>query len=96
MTDFTLDDSGDLKILGNNLVAADSTLQHQADIIWSEKSWWHFAPALGVGLQQWLNESGTSPGLVRVIRQELERDGMNVETVGIGDDGIKINATYPE
>lgn len=95
MTDFKIDENGDLDISGNDLVTTESTLQHQADIIWSEKGWWHFTAPLGVGLQQWLNESGTSPSLARVIRQELERDGQSVESVSINQDGIIINATYP-
>lgn len=96
MNDFSLDADGDLKFNpdGTDLIAAESTLQHQADIIWAEKGWWHFTPALGVGLQGWLNEGGTAPGLVRVIRQELERDGAIVDTVAVNQDGIKVDAHY--
>lgn len=94
MTDFKLDETGDLLIGSSDLVPTESTLQHQADIIWAEKAWWHFSPSLGVGLQGWLNENGSAPGLIRVIRQELERDGAKVDSVVFNSDGIKINATY--
>jgi hypothetical protein len=94
--DFKLTETNDLAIANGDLVLTESTLQHQADIINAEKGWWHHAAALGVGLQSYLNESGTAPGLVASIRQELERDGMSVQSVAIGVDGITINATYPE
>ncbi len=94
MIDFKLDENGDLDLSANGLASQESTLQHQADIIWAEKGWWHFSPTLGVGLQQYLNESDTFPGLVQVIRQELERDGLSVESVSIGVDGINIEAQY--
>jgi hypothetical protein len=94
MTDLKIDETGDLAMQSGDLVSTESTLQHQADIIWSEKSWWHFSPLLGVGLQRFINEVGTSPGLVRVIRQELERDGATIETISITQDGINVEAFY--
>lgn len=94
MNDFKIDESGDLIISGGDLLDTQSTLQHQADIIWAEKGWWKHAPSLGVGLQGYINENGTAPGLMRAIRQELERDGMTVESVAIQGDGIKIEANY--
>jgi hypothetical protein len=94
--DFKTTATNDLAIENGDLVLTESSLQHQADIINAEKGWWHHSPALGVGLQSYLNESGTAPGLVASIRQELERDGMSVQSVAIDFDGITINATYPE
>lgn len=96
MIDFKIDENGDLDLNTGDLVLSESSLQHQADIIWAGKGWWHFSPTLGVGLQDWLNESGSSPSLVRVMRQELERDGMQVDSISISAEGIKINAKYPE
>lgn len=94
MTDFKTDEAGDLVISGGDLVYTDSTEQHQADIIYSEKGWLKFTPSLGVGLLQYVNETGTAPGLAGIIREELERDGMTVEAVSINQDGITINAKY--
>lgn len=94
MTDFKLNSQGDLAIANGDLVLTEATLQHQADIMWAEKGWWHHTPSLGVGLQSYLNDNAEAPGLVASIRQELERDGLTVESVAIGFDGITINAEY--
>ncbi|TKT89468.1 hypothetical protein [Dyadobacter frigoris] len=96
MTDFQLDENGDLVISGSDFAVTESTLQHQSDIILSAKGWWKHSPSLGVNLQSYVNENGTAPGLVRAISQELERDGMTVDSVAIGTDGIKIEAKYQE
>ncbi len=94
MIDFKIDQDGDLDIQDGDLVLTESTLQHQSDIIWAGKGWWHFAPSLGVALQEYINEGGSSTSLMRVIRQELERDGANVESVSVSQEGIQIDAHY--
>lgn len=94
MIDFKCDDAGDLVIENGDLVLTESTLQHQKDIVWAGKAWYHHAPTLGVDLQSYLNESASAPGLVRVIRQELEKDGMTVNSIAFGDGDINIDAIY--
>lgn len=96
MKDLKIDSEGSLVIVNGDLAIGESDLQHQSDIMWAEKGWWHFRPDLGVALQQWINESGTAPTLVRVIRQELERDGAAVNSVAVNGDGITIDASYGE
>jgi len=94
VNDFKIDDTGDLVIKDGDLVVTESTLQHQADIIWAEKAWFKGAPALGAGLQSYLNDAGSAPGLLRSIRQELERDGMAVNSISFANDNINIDASY--
>lgn len=94
MIDFKVNDLGDLAIENGDLALTESTLQHQADILWAEKAWWHHTPSIGVGLQSYLNDNAEAPGLVASIRQEMERDGQTVESVAIGADGITINSEY--
>jgi nucleoside phosphorylase len=94
VNDFKTNQAGDLHIAGGDLVVAESTLQHQADIVWSEKCWIKHAPTLGAGLQAYLNDSGSMSGLIRNIRQELERDGMSVNSISLAGDAIDIDAAY--
>lgn len=94
MTDFKIDENGDLDIQGGDFVVVESTLQHQSDIIWAEKAWFKNSPSLGAGLQSFLNESGSAPGLMRTIRQELERDGMKVNSISLDNDNINIDGEY--
>jgi hypothetical protein len=95
MTDCKLDDDGDLDIQDGDLVITESTMQHQKSIIWASKGHYKHAPQLGVGLQNYINESGGTNRLASTIRQELEKDGMQVESVSIKSGAVTINAEYP-
>lgn len=97
ITDILFDETtGDL-VIGpdNDLAVGESTQQHQYDIVLSDKGHMKFSPVLGVGLTNFLNDRTMLPGLSNRIRVELDRDGQDVNTVAIGDDGkINIDAQY--
>ena len=89
--------TGDLAVSGGDLVSGDSTLQHQFDIVSADKAHYHFDPALGVGIVNYLNDQTAMPGLTKSIRSELERDGQDVEAVTISPVGdVQIQANYPQ
>jgi hypothetical protein len=96
MNDFRIDADGDLDISGGDLISTESTRQHQSSIIWAGKGFYKHAPALGVGLQNYLNEHGSYTSLANSIRKELERDGQEVTSVQISNGNVTINAEYPQ
>ncbi len=94
MTDFATDESGGVVIRNGDLTLRESTVQHQKDLIVSEKGWWHHNPTVGVGLTRWLNDHSIG-GLPGVVRGELERDGQEVKNISVAEGKLSINADYP-
>lgn len=93
MNDF-IRNEGVLAIFNGDLVVGDATQQHQGDIVRFWKGWNHFQPAIGVGIERYLNDTVDAVGLTRSVRIELERDGQNVEAVRLGKGEIVIQARY--
>ena len=90
------DVKGDLLVVGGDLVLGDATKQHQYDIIKAGKGHYHHAPSLGVGVDEYLLDEASLPGLEASIRVELERDGLDVDLVELQADGtINVQAVYP-
>lgn len=57
------------------LTIGEATGQHGADLIVSRKGDWKFAPVVGVGLPDYIDDE-INPALIRqLIRTEAERDG---------------------
>ena len=96
MNDFKLDNAGKLVIENGDLVVSDSTRQQQKDILFAGKGWFHFAPTLGADLQSQLNETGSQNAsrLLKLIRTELERDGMTIRSASISSQGLNLDAVY--
>lgn len=94
MTDLKITSLGGVVIENGDLVLAESTLQHQKDLITAEKGWWKFNPTRGVGLTSWLNDTNAR-NLPGAIRTELERDGQQVENISVANGKLTINAAYP-
>lgn len=93
MKDILLDNDGDVIITDDIGYAADSTLQHQRDILLSAKGHYKDAPTVGVDIASQVNESNPEQ-LLRSVRLELTRDGMRVNTVAYSNDNLKIEAYY--
>lgn len=93
MIDFKVTETGGVVIENGDLVITESTVQHQKDLIVSEKGWWKFNPTRGVGLNSWLNDTN-GRNLPGVVRSELERDGQQVESISVESGSLKIKASY--
>ena len=96
MTDFLLDDDGDLKLdeTTGDLVIGESTAQHQNLLLMTEKGQWKENPDCGVGAIRYL-ENEDPAGLLREVRVQFASDGMNVKQVQFDKTGkLIIDATY--
>jgi hypothetical protein len=88
------DEYSDLLIVDKSIVIGDATGQNQKNLILTEKTELKFTPMRGVGAKRFL-EDNTPDNLAREIRQEFYIDGMNVNSISIGKDGIiNVDAKY--
>ena len=77
------------------LGVGESTRQHQEDILLMHKGWNKFFPHIGVGVIDYFDDEEEAEGLVKSVRIEFEKDGMNVNNVGVDSEGkIYSNANY--
>lgn len=82
MIDIGHTESGDIDFSSGDLVYAESTGQHQKDILVSGKGHYKETPELGVDVLNYVND--TEPeNLYRAIRKEFTRDGMKVTKVSM-------------
>ena len=92
--DLLLDEDLDLRIERGDLVMGESTLQHQALLLLSNKGDWRADGTVGVALNNELLDDANPDELRQRIRQEFERDGMVVGRIEITDNWPLIEATY--
>lgn len=93
MIDYKQTDDGDID-LGTDLQLAESTGQHQVDIIMSAQGHHKEAPAIGVDSVQYMDDTDPSHYL-RTIRKHFARDGMKVRDIYVDARGeINIEAEY--
>jgi hypothetical protein len=93
VTDILLGDDNDLIIRDGDFAVGDSTQQHQKHLLMAEPGDYKQNPLIGIGAQSYLDDEG--PGdLLRAMRKELVRDGMIVQNLSVGSDGINIDANY--
>ena len=90
MTDILLDNNFDLQIAGGDLVIGESTIQNQGCIIKAVWGDYKQTPDVGAGVGMWLKEDGDVGDMLGEIKQEFEKDGMTVISVGIDNTG-KLN-----
>ena len=94
MIDIKHTDAGDLDTTTGDILTATSDYQHQADILLARKGYYKERPAVGVGVEDYINETDPE-GLLRSIRKELAGDGMKVTKVTITTEGeIETDAHY--
>ena len=94
MKDLLHDTNGDLLIAGNDLVVGNSDLQHQQDLLLTEKGSIKQYPDAGVGSYKFL-ESEDEAGFLREIGLQFTADGMDVKELSVTADGkINVNADY--
>jgi hypothetical protein len=95
-TDILFDrETGDIRIENGDLVIGDSVTQHIEDLLIAEKGFFKFDPEIGVGLNRYTNDDLSPEDLIRLIRLELEKDGMKINKILISNDGkIEIDGNY--
>jgi len=81
MTDFALDDEGDLVILDGDLMVGDADIQNQKLCILIAKGELREFPTAGVGIQQFLLGEVGVYELTTEIKRQLELDGAKVDKV---------------
>lgn len=97
--DYSLDESGDLKISGGDFFVSESEAQHLQDIILSHKGEWRQHPLCGVGLSFYLNAPSTLSvisELKKEIHSNLKADGFTVRKCDVSEDfTLTIDANRP-
>lgn len=73
---------GDVDLQAGDILYTESTGQHQRDILLAGKGHYKETPETGVGVMEYINDSGTG-NLLRSIRKEFTRDGMKVTKVSM-------------
>ncbi len=94
MTDFLLDNDGDIAIVNGDFAIGDATLQHQHHILIAQKGEFKEAPEIGVGIANMLLDENPRKILTQ-IRRNFEYDGMKVNSLEFNEKGnIVVDAPY--
>ena len=94
MTDLILDDTDDLVITTGDFIPAESTAQHQRQLILNNKGDFKQNPTICVGAFEYLDDENFQE-LIRAISVEFTRDGMDVTSVRLLPGGeVKSIAVY--
>lgn len=87
VTDFLLDQDGDLLIRDGDFAVGESDDQHIEDIITAFPGWWKQFPLLGVGIFQNIKSSQNPQDLERSIKINLQSDGYDVSNARVAING---------
>ena len=94
MTDFILDENGDLKIENGDFVIGDATLQNQDAILEFQKGELKEYPEVGVGLANALLDENPR-NIITQIRRQFRYDGLEIKTLEVSENGsLIIDAEY--
>ncbi|MEO0337579.1 MAG: oxidase [Bacteroidota bacterium] len=93
MIDILINDGFDLEIENGDFLIGQSTRQHQALLLLTEKGEWREFPLRGVGAVRWINDD-LSGDLNGAIKREYEADGMVVNGVKGNIENLQIEAYY--
>ncbi len=94
MIDIQLGEDEDLSILAGDFQVAESTAQHQQQLLLNTKGDFKESPTVCVGVFTYLNDERFQ-GLMRAINVEFSRDGMEVHEVSLSKQGdIVSDAVY--
>jgi hypothetical protein len=87
MIDVGLDDNEDLAMIAGDFFYVEGTPRHQTQLILNNKGEFKQYTTLCVGVLNYLNDENFQ-ALVRAISIEFSRDGIDVQGINIGRDGI--------
>ena len=74
--------NGHIDLQAGDILYAESTGQHQRDILLADKGHYKESPETGVGALEYMNDNEPDR-LLRSIRKEFTRDGMKVSKVSL-------------
>jgi hypothetical protein len=95
VTDILLDSDFDVTLKDGDFAVGDATYQHQAILLQAGAGEIKQYPTAGVGVEGYLLDENPAT-LLREIRSQFTKDGMQVSKVSISPDGqLDINAQYP-
>lgn len=87
MTDIALAQNDDLQIMAGDFAAAECTLQHQCLLILNNKGDFKQNPTICVGAFTYFDDEQMD-ALTRAISVEFARDGMDVQQIKLGKNGV--------
>ena len=89
------DSTDDVSIINGDFVTAESTYQHQRQLLLNDKGAFKENPTICVGAFGYLDNEGVAT-LSRDAGKEFVRDGMKVNNIQISQPGkLDIDAYYP-
>lgn len=95
MKDYKQQPDGDLDLTTGDLLVAESTYQHQRDLLLSDKGHIRQKPEAGVGVVNHLLDNDPE-ALLRAARKEFTADGMRVRKVAYSTytNDLSVEADY--
>lgn len=94
MTDFLLDENGDLSFENGDFDIGFSDYQHQEHILMATKGEFKEFPELGVGLNRMLSDDDYTSFLIDA-KKNLEYDGMKINNIKFQENGnLNIDGEY--
>lgn len=87
MKDMVLDRTEDIAIAAGDFMIAESTAQHQRQLILNNKGDFKQNPGSCVGVFDYLDDENFAE-LIRAISVEFTKDGMDVVSVQLMPDGV--------
>lgn len=66
-----------------NIVIADSTQQHQADLLVMHQGHHKFTPLQGVGITDYINKEGSHSQLLQNINKNMLKDNLPTKNIRI-------------
>lgn len=96
MTDVLFDTTGDIDFTTHDIVYGESTRQHQADILLARQGDYKSAPAVGVGIEDYLKgDDDDKAALLANTRLQFSNDGMKtIKLLQMDGSTLKVNASY--
>ncbi|GGG33438.1 oxidase [Hymenobacter glacieicola] len=85
--DVLLNADYDLEIRGGDFVIGESTEQHQALLLYTNKGEWRQAPEVGIGIVEMLLDDASGVGIASEIQQQLELDGQQIMALRLSPQG---------
>ena len=95
MKDYKQQPDGDLDLTTGDLLVAESTYQHQRDLLDSDKGHIRQKAEAGVGAVNYMMDNDPE-GLLRATRKEFTADGMKVRKVAFAaySNDLNVEARY--
>ena len=94
MVDIKIDEGFDLLFENGDFAIGESTEQHQQLLLLSNKGDWRENPATGVGVLGYLKDDSEDSNLMPEIKEQFEKDGMQVNGIEQIEMGFNIDAFY--